>query len=165
PPAAGPPGPQPAIIPGVPGFGPAPLPEPATPATAASASPAPAADPADAEEIDATRAAPAPRGVLTWDDGTRVAIYGRTLFGRNPAAEDDAVVVAVRDETLSLSKTHFEILPDHGGVWVIDRHSTNGTVLVRGDARTPVEPGRRHGLQTADVLEFGDRRAVLGRVS
>ena len=25
--------------------------------------------------------------VLTWDDGTRMAVYGRTVYGRNPAAE------------------------------------------------------------------------------
>ena len=29
--------------------------------------------------------------VLTWDDGTRMAVYGHTVYGRNPAAEDGAV--------------------------------------------------------------------------
>ncbi len=113
-------------------------------------------------EVDETRAAPAPRASLTWDDGTRVGVYGRTLFGRNPAGEPGATVVAVRDETLSLSKTHFEVDGDARGVWIVDRHSTNGTILVRDSQRVPLEPGERMPLRTGDRLEFGDRSATVG---
>ncbi|MFT4228813.1 MAG: FHA domain-containing protein, partial [Microbacterium sp.] len=133
------------------------------------APPLPAAPPLDppsgADELDETRAAASPRAVLMWDDGTRVAIYGRTLFGRNPAPETDAVVVAVRDETLSLSKTHFEVQVDGGGVWVVDRHSTNGTVLLRDAERRELAGGERAVLRAGDRLEFGDRRVTVGSVA
>ena len=101
--------------------------------------------------------------VLTWDDGSRMAVYGRTVYGRNPAPEDGAVSVAVRDETLSLSKTHFEIGGDAAGAWIIDRHSTNGTNLVRDGGAS--RAGRRDcptALRAGDRLEFGDRSAAVG---
>ena len=92
---------------------------------------------------------------LAWDDGATQAVYGRTLFGRNPVPETGAMVCPIRDETLSLSKTHFELVPDGSGtaadaggpggsgavggsgteraLWVIDRHSTNGVVIQAGN--------------------------------
>lgn len=100
--------------------------------------------------------------VLTWDDGSRMAVYGRTLYGRNPAAERGTVCVPVRDETLSLSKTHFEIGGDASGAWIADRHSTNGTVLVRDGGRHPLVAGRPTTLRPGDRLELGDRTAVVG---
>ncbi|MEZ3161448.1 RDD family protein [Microbacterium sp. BWT-B31] len=133
-----------------------------------------AASTAVADDLDATRAvAPGGAGrpasvresaalaVLTWDDGTRAAVYGRTLFGRNPAAEGDATVIAVRDETLSLSKTHFEVGGDASGLWVVDRHSTNGTTLVRDGARSALVAGTSTALRPGDRLEFGDRSATV----
>lgn len=117
-------------------------------------------------DLDETRAAPPAAGpeliVLSWDDGTRTAVYTRTLFGRNPTREDGAVVASIRDETLSLSKTHFEIGPGPDGVYVLDRHSTNGTTLVRGGGRQQLVAGTRTTLVAGDVLEFGDRRATVG---
>jgi uncharacterized RDD family membrane protein YckC len=100
--------------------------------------------------------------VLTWDDGTRMAVYGRTLYGRNPRTESGAVAIPVRDETLSLSKTHFEIGGDGNGPWIVDRHSTNGTVLVRDGSRIPLVPGLPTSLRAGDRLEFGDRTAAVG---
>lgn len=110
--------------------------------------------------IDETRMSTGERPVarLVWDDGTKQALYGRTLFGRNPAPETGAMVTPVRDETLSLSKTHFELAPDaERALWVIDRHSTNGVVLLRGTQRQAAEPGERVRVHAGDVLEFGDR--------
>ncbi|MCH6230718.1 RDD family protein [Microbacterium sp. CFH 31415] len=100
--------------------------------------------------------------VLTWDDGVRMAVYGRTRYGRNPAVEPGIVSVPVRDETLSLSKTHFEIGGVASGPWVADHHSTNGTVLVRDGERQPLVPGLRIGLRDGDLLELGDRIASVG---
>lgn len=131
--------------------------------------------PAPADDLDATRTVvppPAQRAplydgapvisVLTWDDGSRMAVYGRTLYGRNPAGEAGAVAIAVRDETLSLSKTHFEIGGDSATAWIVDRHSTNGTTLVRDGGRFPLAPGVRTTLRPGDALEFGDRRLTVG---
>lgn len=100
--------------------------------------------------------------VLTWDDGARMAVYGRTRYGRNPAPASGAVAVAVRDETLSLSKEHFEIGGDTAGAWVTDLHSTNGTVLVRDGHRIPLTPGLPTTLRPGDGLELGDRRLTVG---
>lgn len=99
---------------------------------------------------------------LTWDDGTRMAVYGRTVCGRNPEREGGVAVLALRDETLSMSKTHFEIGGDDDGAWIIDRFSTNGTNLVRDDERIGLVPGIPAALHPGDRLEFGDRSAVVG---
>ncbi|WP_109209680.1 MULTISPECIES: RDD family protein [Microbacterium] len=145
-------------------------------AATATAVPAAALLPAQVEDdVDATRIVvppPAQRAalyveapviaVLTWDDGSRMAVYGRTLYGRNPASEAGAVAIPVRDETLSLSKTHFEIGGDAAGAWIVDRYSTNGTTLVRDGGRIPLVAGTRTHLRAGDTLEFGDRRAKVG---
>lgn len=144
--------------------------------------PAPASAPVTAyalDDLDATRSVtvppPAARAALfadapmiaalTWDDGTRMAVYGRTLYGRNPAVEPGIVSVPVRDETLSLSKTHFELGGDASAAWVADRHSTNGTVLVRDGGRHPLPPGVPTLLRAGDRLELGDRSVTVGGAS
>ena len=82
--------------------------------------------------------------VLTWDDGSRLAVYGPTVFGRNPVRDQGVVALALRDETLSLSKTHFEIGGDPDAAWIIDRFSTNGTTLVRDGDRIELPAGPAH---------------------
>lgn len=144
------------FVPGVsdPAASPAPAHAPAAPSIAAAV---------PAASVDDTRLATGDRPVarLAWDDGTRQAVYGRTLFGRNPTPEPDAAVTPVRDETLSLSKTHFELAVDEGLLWVIDRHSTNGVVLRRGTATQNATPGERVRVRAGDILEFGDRHVMI----
>ena len=105
---------------------------------------------------------PGHRLVFTWDDGTRVSVSRRTIFGRNPAPEDGAVVVPVRDETLSLSKTHFEAAAESSGGWVLDRHSTNGMTLVREGQRIACPAGQRVPVRLGDAIEIGDRIVTIG---
>lgn len=105
---------------------------------------------------------PGHRLVFTWDDGTRVPVSRRTIFGRNPAPEDGAVVVPVRDETLSLSKTHFEAAAESSGGWVLDRHSTNGMTLVREGQRIACPAGQRVPVRLGDAIEIGDRIVTIG---
>ena len=126
--------------------------------------PDPTLTPADEGDIEDTRiSVPGHRLVFTWDDGLRVPVSKRTLFGRNPAPEEGAVVVPVRDETLSLSKTHFEAAsePASGG-WIIDRHSTNGTVVVRDGQRIECVPGERTHVRLGDAIEIGERIVTVG---
>jgi hypothetical protein len=135
------------------------------PATLSESRP-PAASVRAASPDGATR----PRGprvlaVLKWDDGSLLAVYGPTLCGRNPKVEWGLLSVPVRDETLSLSKTHFEIGGDATGAWIADRHSTNGTVLVRDGGRHPLVAGLPTTLRAGDRLELGDRTAVVGLAS
>lgn len=117
----------------------------------------------DASDIEDTRISiPGHRLVFTWDDGTRVAVSRRTIFGRNPAREDGAVIVAVRDETLSLSKTHFEAAAEASGGWVLDRHSTNGMTLVRDGQRIACPAGQRVAVRLGDAIEIGERIVTIG---
>lgn len=117
----------------------------------------------DEVPVDETRMSTGARAfaTLVWDDGARHALYGRTLFGRNPTPETGAHVVPIRDETLSLSKTHFEIGSDDGSLWVLDRHSTNGVLLRRGAQTQAAVAGQRTTLYAGDVLEIGDRRITV----
>lgn len=117
----------------------------------------------DADDIEETRISiPGHRLVFTWDDGTRISVSRRTLFGRNPGHEEGAVLVPVRDETLSLSKTHFEAAAEASGGWVTDRHSTNGTTIVRDGERIPCPPGEKVRIRLGDAIEIGDRIVTVG---
>lgn len=142
-------------------------PAPASPATHAAPAPAPAPatapDQGESSDIEDTRISiPGHRLVFTWDDGTRVTVSRRTLFGRNPSPEGGAVVVPVRDETLSLSKTHFEAAAEPSGGWIMDRHSTNGTVIMRDGHRITCEPGEQVRVRLGDAIEIGDRIVTVG---
>lgn len=151
----------------------APAAMPSTPAPAAPAAPPrsragsafPPLDAPPSADVDETRlSGPArqPLARIVWDDGTRHGVYGRSVFGRNPSAEPDATRVPVRDETLSLSKTHFELVVDEErALWVIDRESTNGVVIRRGTQRQTAVPGERTRVRMGDVLEIGDRSATV----
>lgn len=175
PPASGAPAAPAAPIdahPAAPAFAPAAHSAPSAPAFPAAApvdpQPTPAAEAPDMvddldDDLEQTRISiPGHRLIFTWDDGTRVTVSGRTLFGRNPAAEQGAEVVIVRDETLSLSKTHFEAAASTSGGWVLDRHSTNGLTLVRDGQRIACPAGQRVPVRLGDALEIGDRIVTIG---
>ena len=138
--------------------------EPVAPAAAPLTPSAPIAAPLDDEDdVEDTRISiPGHRLVFIWDDGARSTVSGRTLFGRNPAPEVGAVVVAVRDETLSLSKTHFEAAAEASGGWVMDRRSTNGMTIVRDGVRIACPPGERVRIRLGDAVEIGDRIVTVG---
>ena len=136
----------------------------APPATVADAlAQTPIAQAADDEDLEETRISiPGHRLQFVWDDGARATVSGRTLFGRNPAPEAGATVIVVRDETLSLSKTHFEAAAEAAGGWVMDRHSTNGMTIVRDGVRIACPPGERVRIRLGDAIEIGDRIVTVG---
>ncbi|MGS0561567.1 RDD family protein [Microbacterium aurugineum] len=157
--------------PGAPVTPPAPPAPVAAPAVAAPpvpplpAAPVPAAPEAveQDDDLEETRiSVPGHRLVFTWDDGTRVSVSRRTIFGRNPAPEEGATLVPVRDETLSLSKTHFEAAAETSGGWVRDRHSTNGMTIVRDGQRIACPAGQRVPVRLGDAIEIGDRIVTIG---
>lgn len=169
--------PSPSSAPAAPPAPPAPLATATPPAPPAPpVPPAPAAPPvppaattraAETEDADDdlenTRiSVPGHRLVFTWDDGTRVSVSRRTVFGRNPAPEEGATIVSVRDETLSLSKTHFEAAAETSGGWVLDRHSTNGMTIVREGQRIACPAGQRVPVRLGDAIEIGDRIVTIG---
>lgn len=117
----------------------------------------------EVEDIESTRiSVPGHRLVFTWDDGQRATVSGRTVFGRNPEEPGAVTNVAVRDETRSLSKTHFEAGANTSGGWVMDRQSTNGTMVVREGVRIACPPGQRVPVRLGDALEIGDRIVTIG---
>ncbi|MBT2484527.1 MULTISPECIES: RDD family protein [unclassified Microbacterium] len=137
---------------------------PVAPTVAESVAPA-ASEPVapEAEDLEDTRISiPGHRLVFTWDDGTRISVSRRTIFGRNPAPEEGAMLVPVRDETLSLSKTHFEAAAEPAGGWVLDRHSTNGMTIVREGQRIACPAGQRVPVRLGDAIEIGDRIVTIG---
>ncbi len=105
---------------------------------------------------------------LLFDTGPRVRVVGRGLAGRGPRAEDGSDilhVVAVDDPSRSVSRVHLEFGPEApasadgvAGVWVLDRGSTNGTVVVApdGDARV-LPPGTRAVVRAGWTVRLGER--------
>lgn len=91
------------------------------------------------------------------DDGSDIAVTQLTLIGRRPAAEHGAAVVAIDDETRSISKTHLALHVDAHGLVVTDRGSTNGSGLIRAGVETPLGAGRPQRAQPGDRIRFGDR--------
>lgn len=104
---------------------------------------------------------PRPLVTLVWDDGVRHEVRSPTVFGRNPGAVPGWTMVAVRDETLSLSRTHLAVGGILGSVWVADTGSMNGTEIARGADRHRIAPGERWILRAGDILEVGDRRVSI----
>jgi len=102
-----------------------------------------------------------PRWSLTLTTGERLVLDGLTLVGRDPQGrpgEPVARLWALPSADMSLSKTHgqFQVVPD-GTVVVMDRGSTNGSLLVRGGITRELAAGRPATLRGGDVVRFGDR--------
>jgi len=144
-------------------------PAPPTPVPAGPPA-APAGTPGSAPEVQRTarRApvvtadAPEPSGwVLTFDTGERVGVDGMVLVGRRPEGRSGETVrhlVALPSSDMSLSKTHAQIqMARDGALVVMDRGSTNGSVLVRQGVSRPLSGGKPATLLEGDVVRFGDR--------
>lgn len=145
-------------------------PEPAAPVEPPVAPPAPVAPAGIVEENeDHTLLAPnalamAPSELaraLVADDGERISIDRVVVVGRNPTAPPDypeARLVALRDPSMSTSKTHAVLRPDPDGIWVMDLHSTNGSsVTTPSGIRTAVPAGGALVVATGGQLHLGRR--------
>ncbi len=108
-----------------------------------------------------TRAAPAPTvpagpAVVELSDGRVVELEGLVLVGRNPPALPGGNVLRVDDPARSVSKTHLLLSADEDGLWVVDRGSTNGTLVTLPDGQQIVcLPDRRVRLSAGSVVRFG----------
>lgn len=105
-------------------------------------------------------------GAIRFSDGRVVAVTGPLLVGRSPAADgalsgEPPELVVVDSPMKEVSNTHLEIRPEGWRVVVLDRHSTNGTVVISpgGEPRTlppgeavPLVPGSR--ISMADEVRF-----------
>ncbi len=140
---------------------PLPTPEPPAPAPGRRRAAAPAATRAP-EPVPPRRAArPETRWRATADTGETVLVRGLTLLGRGPQpreGESAADLVALPSTDMSVSKTHAQLqLSDDGSLVVMDRGSTNGSVLIRQGVPRHLSAGRPVTLLDGDVLHLGDR--------
>jgi len=136
------------------------------PASSDSAAPEPPRWTEELDEIELTRLRtpvtgqpPVPPGLrLLFDTGERVDVVGDGVVGRAPLGEVPHVV-AIDDPARSLSKTHLEFGPaEPGTLWVVDRGSTNGTVVVRPDgSAATLPPGVRAVVGPGWSLRLGER--------
>jgi uncharacterized RDD family membrane protein YckC len=147
---------------------------PSTPPSPRPATPPPA--PARTEVPEATRvpklghplvAAPprGPRWRVTFDTGETFVVNGLALVGRRPEARPGETVshlVPLRSSDMSLSKTHaqFQVTPA-GALVVMDRGSTNGSVVVRQGVSKALTAGRPTTLLAGDKVRFGDRQMTV----
>jgi pSer/pThr/pTyr-binding forkhead associated (FHA) protein len=89
------------------------------------------------------------------------------LVGRRPEARPGEQVhhlVALRSDDMSLSKTHaqFQVVAD-GVLVVMDRGSTNGSLLIRQGVARELPAGRPTTLLDGDRVRFGDREMTVVR--
>lgn len=101
-----------------------------------------------------------------WDD-RRVTITGVMLVGRNPAPRVGEPaperLLTVPDAGRSVSKTHLAVGVDAAGVWVRDRHSTNGTVVTLPDGQQIICAGDQEvRIPAGSSVAFGDCWFAVG---
>ena len=101
------------------------------------------------------------RWQVTFDTGEQFEVRGLTLVGRRPEPRPGEPVkrlVTLPSDDMSLSKTHaqFQVVPD-GALVVMDRGSTNGSLLVRAGVTKRLAGGKPATLRDGDRVRFGDR--------
>lgn len=161
PPVTQPPPAQPAATQAPPTQPPASRPQPA-PQRQAPPTPPP---PSEVGSGTVARAVPnQPTGYLwrvVFDTGDTMLVAGLGLIGRSPEAHHGEPVkhlVPLPSSDMSLSKTHAQFhLAADGVLVVMDRGSTNGSVLVRQGVARALRPGRPATLLDGDRVRFGDR--------
>lgn len=165
PPTAPPVAPEPAPV-GPPPAQPVPVPEQRTPQHRAEPEPA-----APKQQLGyplvAEPAGPPARWRVSFDTGESFVVEGLTLVGRRPEPRSGETVhqaVALRSEDMSLSKTHAQVQVVADGVLVVmDRGSTNGSVLLRQGVSRALAAGRPTTLLDGDHVRFGDRIMSVAR--
>jgi hypothetical protein len=115
---------------------------------------------------DALGSAPPPVGeaTLEFDTGERVPVPLNGLLGRNPSpgfTDGDVTLLPVEDPGRSVSKTHLAIGVAADGIWVVDRHSTNGVELTYRGEKRKLKPGERVLVARGTLIRFGDRQLFL----
>ncbi|MCH1867717.1 RDD family protein [Nocardioides sp. CFH 31398] len=103
---------------------------------------------------------PPPQWHVTFDTGESVVVEGVLLVGRRPeprSGEQVRHVVALTSQDMSLSKTHAQLHLADGVLVVMDRGSTNGSVLMRRGVARDLAANRPTTLVEGDRVRFGDR--------
>ncbi|WP_222130593.1 FHA domain-containing protein, partial [Nocardioides deserti] len=141
---------------------------PAHAAPAASVAPAAPRSHTTAERTVIRSAGQGPvRWRVEFDSGESFVVEGLVLVGRRPEARQGEPVrhlVPLRSSDMSLSKTHaqLQVAPD-GVLVVMDRGSTNGSILVRQGVSRPLSAGKPATLLPGDLVRFGDRQMTVAK--
>lgn len=100
--------------------------------------------------------------VLILDDGRSIEVGAGAVVGRapSPVAEEPSAVPFPVDDP-SLSRTHVSFGPRPGGVWLVDHHSTNGTVVLASGARYECRPGERVDVPFGAEVIAGEVRMMV----
>ncbi|GAA5112310.1 hypothetical protein GCM10023339_15170 [Alloalcanivorax gelatiniphagus] len=102
-----------------------------------------------------------------FDNGESFVIAGLALVGRRPEArsgEQVAHLIPLSSTDMSVSKTHAQFGPaPDGTIVVMDRGSTNGTLLVRQGVSRQLAPGKPAALVDGDKVVYGDREMTITR--
>ncbi len=111
---------------------------------------------------------PPVRWQVTFDTGEQFEVRGLTLVGRRPEPRPGEPVkrlVTLPSDDMSLSKTHaqFQVVPD-GALVVMDRGSTNGSILIRAGVTKRLVGGKPATLRDGDRVRFGDREMTVARL-
>ncbi len=167
-----PPAPPPAVTTApIPTSEPRPDPSPGPPAEPAAEPPGEPTHRRPAATLPAEPAQPTATATTVWrvtfDTGEAFAIEGVALVGRSPEARPGERVrhlVPLRSSDMSLSKTHAQVhvAPD-GALVVMDRGSTNGSVIVRKGVSKSLTAGRPATLLAGDTVRFGDRSMTVSQ--
>lgn len=138
-----------------------PAPAAPTPAPAPASAPWPVSPSSPASPSGPSRKPVATQIWLEFDTGESLAVVGDGAVGRRPQGAVDGAVahaVAIDDPSRSISKLHLVFGPEPGGLWVMDRGSTNGTVVVTPDGVMRALPaGVRAHVAPGWVVRFGER--------
>ena len=103
------------------------------------------------------------------DDGRRIVVEGLVLLGRNPqprAGEEDAQLIKIADETRTVSKSHLAVGVDAGGLYIVDRGSTNGsTVSTTNGMSSRCRAGEMVRVGDGAIVSIGDHWLEITRGS
>jgi uncharacterized RDD family membrane protein YckC len=135
---------------------------PATPPVARPATP-----PASRPGRHAAAAGAAGAWRVSFDSGQSLVVEGLVLVGRQPQGrpgEPVRHVVPLQSDNMSISKTHAQFhLAGDGALVVMDRGSTNGSILIRQGVTRELSPGKPATLLDGDRVLFGDREMTVSR--
>jgi PPM family protein phosphatase len=123
------------------------------------------------QRVPLTTPSPAPGRAqfrLDVDDGTSIAVRGRGLIGRDPAAAAGAPIehlVRLIDDSLTVSRTHLEFGVGEHGLWIRDCGSTNGSEIELNGQRNLIEPGLPVFAPSGCTIHLGMRRVQVRATS
>lgn len=114
--------------------------------------------------------------LLLGSDGQSLIVDAKCMIGRKPDVTDPdtpgVLALPIRDDSLSVSKTHAMLGLDADGLWVMDWDSRNGTfVAPAGQQWEQLEPRQAYRLLDGDFIKFGSvefgvqlqRESMLGQ--